>query len=69
MRFVRGRFCVGKPNSPARWSVAAGDQIEQGRLPSPIGSNEADDFTFVDAKIDLLQGPMVPEFFTQCFQS
>ncbi len=69
MRFVRSRFFVGKQNSTARCSVAAGDQIEQGRLPSPIGSNETDYFTFVDAEVDLLQGPMIPEFFTQCFQS
>lgn len=66
--FAQSRFFVGKQNSAARCSVAAGDQIEQGRLPSPIGSNETDDFTFVDAEVDLLQGPMISEFFTQCFQ-
>ena len=69
VRFVRSRFFVGKQNSTARCSVATGDQIEQGRLPSPIGSNETDYFTFFDAEVDLLQGPMIPEFFTQCFQS
>ena len=62
------RFFVGKQNSAACWSVAAGDQIEQGRFPSPVGSNETDDFTFGDTEVDLLQGPMIPEFFTQCFQ-
>ncbi len=69
VRFVRSRFFVGKQNSTTRCSVAAGDQIEKGRFPSPIGSNEADYFTFVDAEVDLFQGPMIPEFFTQCFQS
>ena len=69
VRFVRSRFFVGKQNSAARCSVATGDQIEQGRLPSPIGSNETDYFTFVDAEVDLLQGPLIPEFLTQCFQS
>ena len=68
VRFVGSCFFIGKKNSPVRCSVAAGDQIEQSRLPSPIGSNETDDFTFVDAEIDLLQGPMISEFFTQCFQ-
>ena len=68
VRFAQSRFFVGKQNSAARCSVAAGDQIEQGRLPSPIGSNETDNFTFVDAKVDLLQGPLIPEFFTQRFQ-
>ena len=69
MRFVGSRFFIGKKNSPARCSVTAGDQIEQGRLPRPIGANETDDFTFVDAEVDLLQGPMIPEFLTQRFQS
>ena len=69
VRFVRSRFFVGKQNSTARCSVATGDKIEQGRLPSPIWSNETDDFTFVDAEVDLLQGPLIPELFTQCFQS
>ena len=69
MRFAQRRFFVGKQNSAARCSVATGDQIEQGRLPSPIRSNKTDNFTFVDAKVDLLQGPVIPEFFTQRFQS
>ena len=68
VRIVRSRFFVGKQNSAARCFVTAGDQIEQSRLPSPIGSNETDYFTFVDAEVDLLQGPMIPEFLTQCFQ-
>ena len=69
VRFVGSCFFVGKKNSPVRCSVAAGDQIEQSRLPRPIGANETDDFTFVDAEVDLLQGPMIPEFLTQRFQS
>lgn len=69
VRFARSYFFIGKKNSATRCSVAAGDQIEQGRLSSPIGSNETDYFTFVDAEVDLLQGPMIPEFLTQCFQS
>ena len=69
VRFVRSRFFVGKKNSAAGCSVAASDQIEQGRLSSPIGSNETDYFTFVYAEVDLLQSPMIPEFLTQCFQS
>ena len=69
VRFARSRFFIGKKNSAAGCSVAAGNQIEQGRLPSPIGSNETDYFTFFNAEVDLLQGPMIPELLTQCFQS
>ncbi len=69
MRSAGGYVFFREKDSTTVGSMAARDQVEQGCFSSTIGSHQADDFTLANAEIDFFQGPLVPEFLTQCFQS
>ena len=47
--------------------IDAGDAIEQGGLAGTIGTDQGDDLSFGDVKINLIKGPQAPEILCQAF--
>jgi len=68
VRFERGYIPSLKEDSASAWLETARDQVEESGFPGAVGPHQADDFTFSDSEINVLEGPKVPKLFTQCFQ-
>src|ERR1700730_8917959 len=61
VRRLAHQLAAEQPHGSRRWSQNPGDQVEDGRLTSAVGANEAHDLASVNVEVDAVDGGQAAE--------